>query len=86
MELNYPEQDVQVLEGNEEKLTDCEYICWLPVQYGERVMFLKDDFVIYNETLVAIQVEYATMLVDGSEDGMLLSSDEYMYNKAYYDF
>ena len=74
------------LNGTEEKLTDCDYICWLPVQYGDMVMFLKDDFVLYNGTLVAIQVEYATIAEDGTNETMLLSSDEYEYNKAYFDF
>ena len=74
------------LSGSEERVTDCSYMCWLPVQYPDMIMFLNDDFVIYNGTLLTIQVEYATIFPDGSNETALLPSDEYEYNKAYYDF
>ena len=74
------------LEGNLEKITNCEYICWLPVQYGDRIMFLKDTFNFLNETLFSIRVDYVTIMHDGSEEAILLGDDGYAYKKAYFDF
>lgn len=74
------------LEGNLHNITDCEYICWLPVQYRDRIMYLKDEFGIANGTLYSLKVDYATILPDGTEDQIPLKDDEYAFKKAYFDF
>ena len=75
------------LEGNHERVTDCDFICWLPVQYnGGKVIYLNDNFLFLNETLMGISVDYATIMPDGSGDELLLNEDEYAYKKAYFDF
>jgi Tol biopolymer transport system component len=74
------------LEGNAERVTDCEYICWLPVQYNDRVMFLKDSFSFVNETVFTIKVDYATIMPDGTGENIPIKNDEHAYNKQYFDF
>jgi Tol biopolymer transport system component len=74
------------LEGTEERVTDCSYICWLPVSYRDRIMFLKDDFGLINNTLISIKVEYATIMPDGSNESLLLKDDAYAFKKSYFDF
>ncbi len=74
------------LKGNVKKITNCTYICWLPVQYNNQIMFLKDKFNFINGTLFSIKVDYETIMPDGSNEQKLLKQDDYAYNKAYFDY
>lgn len=74
------------LKGEEEQITNCNYICWLPVQYRDRIMFFSDEFGIINETLISVKVDYKTIMPDGSGEEFLFNDDEFAYKKAYFDF
>jgi len=76
------------LNGVEEKLTDYEYLDWLPVFSGdgEKILFYKSEPIFKGDTIVGYRHRLTIMDIDGSNQRTLIPDNEHTNSMGNFDW